>query len=185
MLNCNQTHMIEKRNVFALLVGALLLAPASAAQAPPPISSKAAEAGSATASFVGCYQISLGRWWPWSFGEDTVFVTPPSRIQLLSQRGTQAFEKNGFIIWSLPHNKGAMPGTRRVFSYWSANSANGAELTWTDGLTGVFLALHKRGNDLRGWAHPHFDFPHFIPRTAHVEARKMPCDEPENGPTAP
>jgi hypothetical protein len=181
--------MIEKRNVFALLLGALLLvpaiSPASAAQAPPRLTSDAAEAVSATASFVGCYQVSVGRWWPWSFVEDTVFVTPPSRIRLLSQRGTEGFENNGFIIRVLPPNKESVHGIRRVSSYWTVKSTKDADLVWTDGLTGVILRLHQRGNDLRGWAHPHFDFPHFIPRTAHVKARKMPCDEPENAPSAP
>jgi hypothetical protein len=48
-----------------------------------------------TAPFVGCYELALGRWWPWSFGEDTEFVTPPSRIDLLPEHGTQGFEQNG------------------------------------------------------------------------------------------
>jgi hypothetical protein len=160
--------MIEKRNVFALLLGTLLLvpaiSPASAAQAPPTITSDGAEPGSATASFVGCYQVTVGRWWPWSFGEDTVFVTPPNRIRLLSRRGTEGFEDNGFIIRVLPPDKLAVHGIRRVSSYWAVKSTKDADLVWTDGLTGVILKLHKRGNDLRGWAHPHFDFPHFIPR---------------------
>jgi hypothetical protein len=181
--------MIEKRNVFAHLLGALLLvpaiSPASVAQPPPPTTSEAAEAGIATAPFVGCYQVGVGHWWPWSFGEDTVFVTPPSRIRLLPQRGTEGFEDNGFIIRVLPPDKVAVHGIRRVWSYWTVKSTKDAELVWTDGLTGVVLKLHKRGSDLRGWAHPHFDFPTFIPRTAHVKARKMPCDETENVPTAP
>ncbi len=181
--------MIEKRSVFAHLLGALLLVPVisppSVAQAPPPTNSEAAVSGLATTPFVGCYQVSVGRWWPWSFGEDTVFVTPPSRIRLLSQRGTEGFEDNGFIIRVLPPDKEAVHGIRRVSSYWTVKSTKDVDLVWTDGLTGVILRLNKRGNDLRGWAHPHFDFPHFIPRTAHVRARKMPCDEPGTAPTAP
>jgi len=172
------------RNIFALSLEALLfvvaISPMSAAQAPPPITSDATESGSAAASFAGCYQVQLGRWWPWSFGEDTVFVTPPNRIRLLAQRGTEGFEDNAFIIRVLPPEKQAVHGIRRVWSYWTVKSTKDVDLVWTDSLTGVVLKLHKRGNDLRGSAHPHFDFPTFIPRTAHVKARKMPCEEPEN-----
>ncbi len=180
--------MPEKPNVFALLFGALLLvpviSPASAAQALPLITSDAG-VESETAPFDGCYQVNVGHWWPWSFGEDTVFVTPPSRIRLLSQRGTEGFESNGFVIRVLPPDTVAMHGIRRVWSYWRVKSAKDVELVWTDGLTGVVLRLHKRGNDLRGRAHPHFDFPHFIPRTAHVTAQRKACDQPENARGAP
>lgn len=179
----------RRRRGFAHLLGALLLVPAislpSAAQAPLSTNSEAAEGGSATTPFVGCYQVRVGRWWPWSFGEDTVFVTPPSRIRLLSQRGTEGFEHNGFIIRVLPPDKQAVHGIRRVSSYWTVKSSKDVDLVWTDGLTGFILRLHKRGNDLRGWAHPHFDFPHFISRTAYVKARKMPCDGPGSAPSAP
>ena len=157
--------MIEKRNVFAHLLGALLLvlaiSPASVAQARLPTTSEAAEDGVATAPFVGCYQVIVGRWWPWSFGEDTVFVTPPSRIRLLSQRGTEGFEDNGFIIRVLPPDKVAVHGIRRVWSYWTVKSTRGADLVWTDGLTGVVLKLHKRGNDLRGMGTSPFRFSNF------------------------
>ncbi len=34
-------------------------------------------------SFAGCYELKLGRWWPWSFGGDNEFVTPSSKIELL------------------------------------------------------------------------------------------------------
>lgn len=48
------------------------------------------------ALFAGCYAVELGRWWPWSFGEDTKFVTPPTQMQLLTQKGTQGFEQEWF-----------------------------------------------------------------------------------------
>lgn len=177
--------------IFALLVGSctlllpvLTISLVSAAQAPP-ATSDATKTGSPTVPFAGCYQVKLGRWWPWSFGEDTVFVTPPYRIRLLAQRGTEGFEDNGFIIRVLPPEKEAIHGIRRVWSYWTVKSTKDVELVWTDGLTGVVLKLHKRGSDLRGWAHPHFDFPIFIPRTAQVRARTMACEEPEDAVSAP
>jgi hypothetical protein len=131
-----------------------------------------------TTSFAGCYELKLGRWWPWAFGGDTIFVTPPSRIQLLSERGTKGFEQDGFLIRAIPPSKGAPP-CRGSPSYWQVKSSDQINLVWTDGFTGVTLALEKHGNELRGWAHPHFDAPKFIPRIAHVTARRIVCDAPQ------
>jgi hypothetical protein len=51
-------------------------------------------------------------------------------------------------------------------------------LIWTDGFVGVRLSLEKNGNELHGWAHPHFDASKLIPRTARVDARPIACDNP-------
>ena len=128
-----------------------------------------------TAPFIGCYELTLGRWWPWSFGEDTKYVTPPSRVQLFRERGTEGFEQNGFLLRAMSANKSAKPA-RGGPSYWQLISSNRIDVTWTDGFTGVMLKLEKEGNDLHGWARPHFDAPKFIPRTAHVIARRIACD---------
>lgn len=127
-------------------------------------------------SFAGCYELKMGRWWPWSFGGDTIFVTPPSRIELLSERGTKGFERDGFLIRAIPQPKGAAPANGGP-SYWQVKSDNQIDLMWNDGFSGVTLALRKVGNDLSGWAHPHFDFP-TIPRIARVTARRISCDTP-------
>ena|ERR1700730_440682 len=124
------------------------------------------------ASFAGCYELKLGRWWPWSFGGDTEFVTPPSRIQLFAERGTKGFEEDGFLIRAI---KGAAPG-RGGPSYWQMRSGDQVDLIWNDGFTGVTLALKKDGDRLRGWAHPHFDVFPVIPRTARVTAQRIACD---------
>ena len=132
-----------------------------------------------TKSFEGCYELTLGHWWPWSFGEDNEFVAPPEgRISLLSERGTKGFEEHGFLIRAIPPRKGAASG-RGGPSYWNVKSANEIDLIWNDGFTGVTLSLKMRGDELRGWAHPHFDGPTFIPRIAHVIARKIACDAPQ------
>jgi hypothetical protein len=128
-----------------------------------------------TAAFAGCYELKLGRWWPWGYGGDSPFVTPPKRVQLLSERGTEGFEQYGFLLRAIP-GKGKSGDGRERPSYWQVDSANRVYLMWNDGFTGVALKLEKDGNDLRGWAHPHFDSPHFIPRTAHVVARRIGCD---------
>ncbi len=128
-----------------------------------------------TSSFAGCYDLKLGRWWPWGFGRDTIFVTPPSRIKLLAEHGTEGFEQYGFLIRAMPPLKSPVKGRGRP-SYWQVKSSDQIDLIWNDGFTGVTLALKKRGDELRGWAHPHFDAPHFVPRIAHVTARRIACD---------
>ena len=124
-------------------------------------------------AFVACYELSLGRWWPWSFGGDTIFVTPPRRIRLLPSRGTTGFEKDQLLIRPLSDIKGATG--RGGPSYWQAKSDKQVDLVWNDGFTGVTLSLEKQGDELRGWAHPHFDAVPLIPRTERVIARKIVC----------
>jgi hypothetical protein len=125
-------------------------------------------------AFVGCYELRLGRWWPWSFGGDTIFVTPPRRIRLLPSRGTNGFEEDQFLIRAIPDTKASIPA-RGGASFWQPKSDEQVDLVWTDGFTGVTLSLEEQGNELHGWAHPHFDAPHFIPRIERVKARKIAC----------
>jgi hypothetical protein len=138
---------------------------------------KSAPVESPTSPFTGCYQLTLGRYWPWAFGEDTKYVTPPSRIQLLSERGSEGFEQNGFLLRAIPTNK-RTTYVRGEPSYWRVESTDQIDLVWTDGFTGVTLKLEKKGYELRGWAHPHFDAVKLIPRTARVVARPIACDAP-------
>ncbi len=132
---------------------------------------------STTSPFTGCYQLTLGRWWPWGFGRQNSYVTPPSRIELLSQRGSRGFELDGFVIRSIPKPEPPSAGSR-ASSYWRVESPRKIDLIWTDGFTGVRLKLQKDGDGLSGWAHPHFDVVNLIPRTAHVKGKRMPCVTP-------
>jgi hypothetical protein len=136
-----------------------------------------------TVPFLGCYELKLGRWWPWGYGEDTPFVTPPKSVRLLPERGTEGFEQYGFLLRAIPR-KGKPADGRGGWSYWSVDSANRVYLMWNDGFTGVTLKLEKDGKDLHGWAHPHFDSPHFIPHTAHVVARRIGCESAPAEPNA-
>jgi hypothetical protein len=131
-----------------------------------------------TKLFEGCYELRLGRWWPWSFGQDNQFVTPPSRINLLSERGTKGFEQDGFLIRAISQQKGAAQ-VRGGSSYWQVRSNNHIDLIWNDGFSGVTLALRTARNELRGWAHPHFDVPIIPPRIRRVTARRISCDAPQ------
>jgi hypothetical protein len=142
-----------------------------------PASSTQTQGENYTSTFTGCYELVLGRWWPWPFGGDTVYVTPPTRIELLPEPGTKGFEKYGFLIRAIPPQKG-MPSGRGGPSYWQVKSGNQIDLVWTDGFTGVTLTLEKHGHELRGWAHPHFDSPRFVPRVQHITAKRIACGHP-------
>jgi hypothetical protein len=136
-----------------------------------------------TAPFVGCYEFKLGRWWPWGYGGDSSFVTPPKRVQLLDEPGTEGFEQDGFLLRGIAE-PGKPVGGRGRPSYWQVDSGKQVLLIWNDGFTGVTLKLEEDGSDLRGWAHPHFDSPHFIPHIAHVVATRIDCTSAISGPKA-
>src|SRR5882724_4574997 len=64
----------------------------------------------------GCYELTLSAWRPnLTLGEDAVFVTPPHRIQLFAERGTQGWESEGHVVKPAP---GVAPSLHRG-SYWS------------------------------------------------------------------
>jgi hypothetical protein len=125
-------------------------------------------------AFAGCYELMLGRWWPWAFGQETILVTPPRRIRLLLTRGTVGFEKDQLLIRPLSPTNASAPG-RGGPSYWLKESEKRVDLTWADGFTGVVLTLEKQGDELHGWAHPYFDAGIFVPRFEHVIARRITC----------
>jgi hypothetical protein len=170
-------HIQTRPSAFALgpMILFLALAPSgSVAQTNKSEAKAQTQPALTAASIEGCYELKLGRWWPWGFGEENAYVTPPRRVRLLPERGTEGFEKYDFLIRALPRQKGEAPG-RGGPSYWEVVSNNRIDLIWTDGFTGVKLELQKYGDELRGRAHPHFDAPHLIPRTASVTARRIAC----------
>jgi len=162
---------------IALICTLTLLATCCAqlAQAAPDSSSSTTDP--TNQSFTGCYELNLGRWWPWGFGEDNKYVTSPRLIELLSERGTFGFEQNELLIRAIPRPKAAETGRRRA-SFWQKKSQREINLFWTDGFTGVTLTLEKNGDELHGWAHPHLDAGEFIPHAARVTARHIPCPAP-------
>ena len=125
-------------------------------------------------SFAGCYELTLGRWWPWGLGSDETLFTPPRRVRLLTELGTKGFEQNGLLLRAVA-NPAATSTGRRGPSYWNVRSSSQIDLTWTDGFTGITIKLTKTGNELRGWVHPHSDALTFVHHTAHVTARRVDC----------
>jgi hypothetical protein len=104
-------------------------------------------------------------------------VTPPNRIELSSDLGTDGFQKDHLLIRVVPAQKSTVSGGRGA-SFWEVQPSNRVDLFWTDGFTGVTLNLERQGNELRGWAHPHFDAARLIPRIAHVKVQRIACDAP-------
>ena len=123
-------------------------------------------------SVAGCYELRMGRWWPWSLGEDAKFVTPPSRFELTLQRGTEGFAKDQLMIRQIPARESS-----RQISYWMVIGRNRAALIWSNGLSGVSVNVRKKRDGFSGFAHAHFDFPR-ASHIAHVTARRIPCQSP-------
>lgn len=126
------------------------------------------------APFVGCYELKLGRWWPFGFGPDREFVAPPKRVKLLLDRGTEGMERHGFLIRAMPPRNGEKAGRGRP-SYWLIQSSSKIDLIWFNGFSGVTLSLEKQGDELRGRAHASFDTP-TLPRFERVTAHRINCD---------
>jgi hypothetical protein len=129
----------------------------------------------ATSSLTGCYELKIGRWWPWGFPRETDYLTPPARIELLSQVGTQGFEKGAYLIRSIPSSSGAAQG-HEWDSFWHVQGGR-TELVWTTGFIGVTLNMRKEEDRLRGWAYPHFDAPVSPERVAYVTAQRISCGQ--------
>jgi hypothetical protein len=159
-----------------LLVLLIALSPLSLAQNA--TSGARVQSTAQTAPFTGCYELNVGRWWPWGFGEDGVSIAPPKHVRLLAERGTKGFEQDGFLMRAMPASKGESSGRARS-AYWQVKSAEQVDLIWTDGFTGIRMKLEKQSDGLSGWAHPISDVQPLIPRVAHVTARWIPCEGPQ------
>jgi hypothetical protein len=120
----------------------------------------------------GCYDIGELAWRPDFNGEDKVFITPPRRIQISSERGSKGFETNGYLVRPAP---GIPPSVHR-FSYWTPKGRNAIEIVWTTGLSGLTMELKLEGKTLRGKAKSFWDFARKH-ETAKVIANKVSCDE--------
>jgi len=119
----------------------------------------------------GCYELGELNWRPsLSLGEDKEFITPPSRIQLLDEHGSQGFETNGYLVRPAPR---ISPTIHRA-SYWVPKGPKTIEIVWTTGLSGLTMTLDLEGETLEGKAKTHWDFPRRS-QTAKVTAHKVEC----------
>jgi hypothetical protein len=125
----------------------------------------------------GCYELTLSPWRPdLNLGEDAVFITPPHRIQLLTERGTEGWEQEGFIAKPAPGVKASV----HRGSWWLPKSSDSIGIWWTTGYSGLRMVLKIDGTDLRGKATSFWDFPRKR-QTADVTAHKVDCEKPSAG----
>src|SRR5882672_9199025 len=119
----------------------------------------------------GCYELTLSAWRPnLNLGEDAVFITPPHRVELLAERGTQGWESHGFIVRPAP----GVPASIHRGSYWLPKGPRSIEVVWTTGLSGLVMELTTNGEELKGKAKTHWDFLRERQK-ADVVARKVEC----------
>jgi hypothetical protein len=121
----------------------------------------------------GCYELTLSDWLPdLKLGEDTVFITPPRRVQLFAKRGTKGWEAEGYIVEPAP---GVSASVHRG-SYWLPKGPQSVEIVWTTGFSGLRMGLTLEANEWRGKATTFWDFDR-REQTADVVARKVDCQK--------
>jgi hypothetical protein len=121
----------------------------------------------------GCYELGTLDWKPdlQLDKEEAVFITPPERIQILTEHGSNGFEKNGYLVRPAP---GISPSIHRA-TYWEPTGPNTIEVTFTTGTSGLSMKLEVEGEALKGEAKTHWDFLRRGQR-AKVIARRADCD---------
>ena len=147
---------------------ALLLLAASAS------ATSAQEVPARAAAIAGCYDLRLGEWSPpMSIGGDSVFLQPPSRIELATTKGTvRGGRVRGYALHPAP---GARRSVHR-YAYWSVDDSVRIRLVWTNGLSGVRIMLRPHGDTLRGTAESFWDFERPTQTTGAVASRVMCSD---------
>lgn len=120
----------------------------------------------------GCYELGTLNWRPdlKLDKDEAVFITPPQRIELLAERGTEGKERNGYLVRPAPGV------TRSVHSstYWMPSGPKGIEIVFTTGTSGLEMQLTVRDEMLQGKAKTFWDFPRRR-QTAHIIAHRINC----------
>lgn len=120
----------------------------------------------------GCYDLTLSPWFPdMKLGDDEALVTPPARIQLLAQKGTEGSETEGYLVRPAP---GVKPSVHSG-SYWVPKGRKSIKIIWTTGYSGLTMDLKTSDDEvLRGKATTFWDF-NRRKQTAEVVARRVDC----------
>jgi len=122
-----------------------------------------------TRSLAGCYELQLFPWRPAiALGEDSIFVSPPPRVELTTTPD-HTWNERGFKV--IP--TGGVSDSIFKHPYWTSDSDQ-VHIVWTTGFSGFGMDLRERGNKLEGTAYTHWDFTR--PRqTSDVVATKASC----------
>jgi hypothetical protein len=119
----------------------------------------------------GCYELALSKWEPKTDeGEAAECITPPSRIQLLAEKGKEGSESKGYVVRSTP---GVSWNDGRPF-FWLPKGSHSIEIHWTPGYCGVVMDLTVDGDTLKGKAGTFSDYPRER-QTADVIGKKVNC----------
>lgn len=123
-------------------------------------------------SIQGCYDLGTLNWRPdlKLDKDEAVFITPPERIELLAERGTQGREKNGYLVRPAP---GVTQSVHRS-TYWMPTGPKKIEIVFTTGTSGLEMQLTVQGETLQGKAKTFWDFLRRR-QTAHSIAHKINC----------
>lgn len=132
---------------------------------------------SATPRVAGCYDTRLGSWSPFlPIGGDTIYMTPPARVRLWSQLSPDWRSESAFAITPL----GPSRRPAHKFGIYRVVNRDSIDVTFSNGLSGVRLALGARHDSLVGLATSFWDFPR-PPQSAPALLVKQPCPGPEKG----
>jgi len=120
----------------------------------------------------GCYALTMSPWFPeMKLGDDEALVTPPARIQLLAQKGTEGSETGGYLVRPAP---GVKPSVHSD-SYWVPKGRKSIKIIWTTGYSGLTMDLKTSDDEvLRGKASTFWDF-NRRKQTAEVVAHRVDC----------
>ena len=120
----------------------------------------------------GCYELGALNWKPDLHldKDEAQFITPPERIELLAERGTEGKEKIGYLVRPAPGFSKSIHSA----SYWQSTGPTTIEVVFTTGTSGLFMELQTDGNTLRGKAKTHWDFRRKT-QTAQIDTHKIDC----------
>jgi len=102
----------------------------------------------------GCWSVQLGEWKPeMPYGADTIFVTPPAKIELqdkyyYGQVGTR---------WSVLPSNEAKPSIHSV-AFFQPIGTDSIAIIWSTGFSGLSLHLAIGQDTLKGIAITFWDF---------------------------
>jgi hypothetical protein len=151
---------------------ALRIARAVPQDTAPPANAKQNEKSVTPEAVQGCYVLTLSPWFPpMKLGDDEQLITPPPRIQLLAEKGTEGEESRGYLVRAAP---GAQPSIHSSM-YWLPKGSKTLEITFTDGFSGLVMGLKTSDAEtLHGKATTFWDFDRKR-QVAEVMARRVPC----------
>lgn len=128
---------------------------------------------SAPPGFVGCWALALSPWTPAAeLGTDSVFITPPARIELTADSSIDA-RPTGLVVRPAPGTR----ATIHRFVYWERLGPDSLRIVFSTGFSGVLMRLARSGETLRGSARTFWDAQRPV-QTSAVTATPIPCAPP-------